>query len=65
MKMYIGVDAYSGLVHTVIGPAANVHDFNVAQALPHGEETDVYARRPAIRLSKRVVRLTRFVGMLR
>ncbi|MDH6147953.1 MULTISPECIES: IS5 family transposase [Paraburkholderia] len=43
MKMHIGVDAESGLVHTVIGTAANVHDINVAQALLHGKETDVYA----------------------
>ncbi|MEC5410028.1 IS5 family transposase [Paraburkholderia sp. MPAMCS5] len=43
MKMHIGVDADSGLVHTVIGTAANVHDITVAEALLHGEETDVYA----------------------
>jgi IS5 family transposase len=43
MKAHIGVDAQSGLVHTVIGTAANVHDINAAQALLHGEESDVYA----------------------
>ena len=43
MKAHIGVDADSGLVHTVIGTAANVHDLHPAQALLHGEETDVYA----------------------
>ena len=43
MKSHIGVDADSGLVHTVIGTAANVHDITVAQALLHVEETDVYA----------------------
>jgi IS5 family transposase len=43
MKAHIGVDAESGLVHTVIGTAANVHDINAAQALLHGHETDVYA----------------------
>jgi IS5 family transposase len=43
MKMHVGVDADSGLVYTVIGTAANVHDITVAQALLHGEETDVYA----------------------
>jgi IS5 family transposase len=43
MKSHIGVDADSGLVHTVIGTAANVHDVTVAQALLHGKETDVYA----------------------
>ncbi|MEX3936640.1 IS5 family transposase [Paraburkholderia phymatum] len=43
MKVHIGVDADSGLVHTVIGTAANVHDIDVAEALLHGEEADVYA----------------------
>jgi IS5 family transposase len=43
MKAHIGVDAESGLVHTVIGTAANVHDINAAEGLLHGKETDVYA----------------------
>lgn len=43
MKAHVGVDAQSGLVHTVIGTAANVHDINAAEALLHGQETDVYA----------------------
>ncbi|MFM0328028.1 IS5 family transposase [Caballeronia glebae] len=43
MKAHVGVDAESGLVHTVIGTAANVHDINMAHALLHGEETNVYA----------------------
>jgi IS5 family transposase len=43
MKAHIGVDAESGLVHTVIGTAANVHDINAGEALLHGKETDVYA----------------------
>jgi len=30
MKAHIGVDAASGLVHTVVGTAANVSDINVA-----------------------------------
>jgi hypothetical protein len=38
MKAHIGVDAQSGLVHTVVGTAANVSDINVAGALLHGEE---------------------------
>ena len=38
MKAHIGVDSHSGLVHTVIGTAANVNDLNVAGALLHGEE---------------------------
>jgi IS5 family transposase len=43
MKSHIGVDADSGLVHPDIGTAANVHDINSAEALLHGQETDVYA----------------------
>ena len=39
MKAHIGVDAHSGLVHTVVGTAANVSDVTQAQALLHGEET--------------------------
>ncbi|HRK57827.1 MAG TPA: IS5 family transposase [Burkholderiaceae bacterium] len=43
MKAHIGVDAASGLVHTVIGTAAHINDVTQAHALLHGEETDVYA----------------------
>ena len=32
----------SGLVHTVIGTAANVNDVTQAQGLLHGDETDVF-----------------------
>ncbi len=38
MKAHIGVDAQSGLVHTVAGTAANVNDLNMAGALLHGKE---------------------------
>ena len=43
MKAHIGVDSDSGLVHTVVGTAANVHDVTQASALVHGEESDVFA----------------------
>ncbi|MBB3261671.1 IS5 family transposase [Paraburkholderia bannensis] len=43
MKAHIGVDAESGLVHTVIGTAANFHDISAAKALLHGQESNVYA----------------------
>lgn len=43
MKAHIGVDADSGLVHTVIGTAANVNDVTQAGALLHGEEENVFA----------------------
>lgn len=39
MKAHIGVDLHSGLVHTVVGTAANEHDVTQAAALLHGEET--------------------------
>lgn len=38
MKAHIGVDLGSGLVHTVVGTAANVADVAQAHALLHGEE---------------------------
>jgi transposase, IS5 family len=43
MKAHIGVDADSGLVHTVRGTAGHVNDVVEANALLHGEETDVFA----------------------
>lgn len=43
MKAHIGVDADSGLVHTVVGTAANVSDVTQAHALVHGQERDVFA----------------------
>lgn len=42
MKAHIGVDADSGLVHTVVGTAANAHDVTQASALLHGQETEVF-----------------------
>ena len=43
MKAHIGVDADSGLVHTVVGTAANVNDVTQGHALLHGEEEVVFA----------------------
>jgi IS5 family transposase len=43
MKAHIGVDADSGLVHTVATTAANAHDITQAHALLHGEEDVVFA----------------------
>jgi len=43
MKSHIGADADSGLVHSVVGTAANVNDVTQAHALVHGDERDVYA----------------------
>ena len=43
MKAHIGVDADSGLVHTVIGTAANVNDVTQGHGLLHGQESVVFA----------------------
>lgn len=43
MKAHIGVDAESGLVHTVIGTTANVNDVTQGHALLHGDEQVVFA----------------------
>ena len=43
MKAHIGVDAESGLVHTVTTTAANEHDITQAAHLLHGKESDVFA----------------------
>ena len=43
MKAHIGVDADSGLVHTVIGTAANINDVTQGHGLLNGAETVVFA----------------------
>ena len=43
MKAHIGVDADSGLVHTVRGTPANVNDVVQGNGLLHGQESDVFA----------------------
>jgi IS5 family transposase len=42
MKAHIGVDADSGLVHTVRGTTGSVHDVIEANALLHGAETNAF-----------------------
>lgn len=42
MKAHIGVDADSGLVHTVRGTAGNVSDVVQAASLLHGQEIDAF-----------------------
>ena len=43
MKAHIGVDEKSGLVHSVVGTAANVADVTQVDKLLHGEESTVSA----------------------
>jgi len=54
MKAHIGVDADSGLVHTVIGTAANVNDVTQGHGLLHGEETVVFADAGYLGANKRL-----------
>jgi IS5 family transposase len=42
MKAHIGADAESGLVHSLVGTAANVGDVTQTEHLLHGEEKDVF-----------------------
>ena len=42
MKAHIGVDADSGLVHTVRGTSGSVNDVVEANSLLHGEETEAW-----------------------
>ena len=42
MKAHIGVDADSGLTHTVVTTAANVNDVTQAHGLLHGEKTHAF-----------------------
>ena len=43
MKAHIGVDVASGVVHTVVGTAANEADINQMAAVLHGQESDIFA----------------------
>ncbi len=43
MKAHIGVDADSGLVHTVRGTSGNVNDVVEGNSLLHGQETEAWA----------------------
>ena len=42
MKAHIGVDAESGIVHSLVSTAANVNDVTQAGELLHGEETNAF-----------------------
>ncbi len=42
MKLHIGTDSQTGLVHSASVTAANVHDSHQVPNLLHGEETRFY-----------------------
>jgi hypothetical protein len=50
-QAHIGVDAASGLVHTVIGMAGNVSDIMQAHALPNYLSKDLGKVKPVLPLS--------------
>jgi transposase, IS5 family len=47
MKVHTGVDADSGVVHTVAATAANVHDAEVLPQLLHGMESEIVIAPPS------------------
>jgi len=53
MKAHIGVDADTGLVHSLETTAANVHDITVAHKLLHGEEEFFYGDSAYVGIGKR------------
>jgi IS5 family transposase len=57
MKAHIGVDAATGLVHSLVTTAANVHDVTQAHALLHGEQSTVFAMQ--VTLVRKSVRKTK------
>lgn len=53
MKLHIGVDADTGMVHSAIGTAANEHDITQADKLLHGREQRVHGDAGYIGIHKR------------
>lgn len=53
MKAHIGVDAESGLTHTVVTTPAHVHDVTQAHRLLHGAETNVFGDAGYVGVEKR------------
>jgi IS5 family transposase len=63
MKAHIGVDAQSGLVHSVSGTAANVADITQAYALLHGQEKKAHADAGYTGVEKRAEITARHAGI--
>ena len=53
MKLHIGVDADSGIVHSATGTAANEHDITQADKLLHGREQRVHGDAGYLGIDKR------------
>ena len=57
MKLHIGVDARTGLVHSLSTTSANVHDVTEAHRLLHDEEQRVWGDAGYIGVQKRAENL--------
>ena len=53
MKLHIGVDAKTGLVHSFSTTSANVHDVTEAHRVLHGRESQVWGDAGYIGVEKR------------
>ncbi len=53
MKLHIGVDSKTGLVHSAVSTAANKHDITQADQLLHGQEKEVFADAGYVGIAKR------------
>ena len=53
MKLHIGVDSETGLVHSAVSTAANAHDITQADKLLHGKEREVFADAGYVGIAKR------------
>ena len=62
MKVHIGVDSESGLIHSVETTAANVHYLTPVADLLHGDETVVYAGAGYQGIEKREEMQSRGIG---
>jgi len=63
MKAHIGVDAESGLVHSLSGTAANVADISQSHVLLHGQEKEAYVDAGYLGVEKREEVTSRFAGV--
>ena len=61
MKLHIGVDAVTGLVHSLATTSANVHDVTETHRLLHGEESQVWGDAGYVGVQKREENLGRAV----
>lgn len=55
MKAHVGVDAESGIVHSLVTTTAKVHDSQVWDELLHGEETSVWADKGYVSAAREAV----------